>query len=100
MAMVDMAPGRLVVPKVITGGVARLCVRRGRSTTLRAVKRRQLLVAAAAVFVTSCTQPPAGAPSSTEVIAMRDRGLSVKAMRAAIDDRWAKTGPSTRTPYP
>jgi hypothetical protein len=35
-----------------------------------------------------------------EVIAMRDRGLPVKAMRAAIDDRWAKTGPSTSTPYP
>lgn len=35
-----------------------------------------------------------------EVIAMRDRGLSVKAIRAAIDDRWAETGPSTRTPYP
>ena len=34
-----------------------------------------------------------------EVIAMRGRGLSVKAMRAAIDDRWAKTGPSTASPY-
>lgn len=35
-----------------------------------------------------------------EVIAMRDRRVSVKAMRAAIDDRWAKAGPSTRTAYP
>jgi hypothetical protein len=35
-----------------------------------------------------------------EVIAMRDRGLSVRAMRAAIDGRWAQTGPSTGTPYP
>ncbi len=35
-----------------------------------------------------------------EVIAMRDQGVSVEAMRAAIDDRWAKTGASTATPYP
>lgn len=35
-----------------------------------------------------------------EVIAMRDRGLSVQAMRAAIDDHWAKTGPSTLTSFP
>ena len=160
-----------------------------RSVTLRSVKRRQLLVAATAALVTSCTQSVATAPSPTaypaelaanpakgvwpsayrnagqavrtayqfaaanyetlsyipcfcgcglsaghlnnydcfvkaamadgwvlldphglncgtcvaitlEVIAMRDRGLSVKAMRAAIDDRWAATGLSTRTPYP
>jgi uncharacterized protein with PCYCGC motif len=35
-----------------------------------------------------------------EVMAMRQQGLSVRAMRAGIDDRWAKTGPSTATPYP
>lgn len=35
-----------------------------------------------------------------EVVAMRDQGMSLKAIRAAIDGRWAQTGPSTRTPYP
>jgi len=35
-----------------------------------------------------------------EVIAMRSQGMTAKAMRASIDDRWAATGPSTRTPYP
>jgi hypothetical protein len=35
-----------------------------------------------------------------EVIAMRDKGMTLKAIRSAIDGRWAQTGPSTRTPYP
>ncbi|MEK6206653.1 MAG: PCYCGC motif-containing (lipo)protein [Chloroflexota bacterium] len=35
-----------------------------------------------------------------EVIAMREQGLLVRSIRAAVDDRWAKTGPATKTPYP
>ena len=35
-----------------------------------------------------------------EVIAMRGQGMTTKAVRTAIDDRWAQTGPSTRTQYP
>jgi Protein of unknown function with PCYCGC motif len=35
-----------------------------------------------------------------DVIAMREQGLTVQAIRAAVDRRWAGTGPSTRTPYP
>ncbi len=35
-----------------------------------------------------------------EVIAMREQGMALRAIRAAIDDRWAATGPATKTPYP
>jgi hypothetical protein len=35
-----------------------------------------------------------------EVIAMRSQGMTTKAIRTSIDDRWAKTGPSTPTPFP
>ena len=35
-----------------------------------------------------------------EVSAMRGQGMTTKAIRTSIDDRWAKTGPSTRTPLP
>jgi len=35
-----------------------------------------------------------------DVIAMRDGGMTLKAIRAAVDDRWASTGPATQTPYP
>jgi hypothetical protein len=35
-----------------------------------------------------------------EVVAMRSQGMTTKAIRTAIDDRWATTGPSTQTPFP
>lgn len=35
-----------------------------------------------------------------EVIAMREQGMALRPIRAAIDDRWASTGPTTKTPYP
>jgi hypothetical protein len=35
-----------------------------------------------------------------DVITMRGQGMTAKGIRTAIDDRWAETGPSTRTPYP
>lgn len=35
-----------------------------------------------------------------DVIAMRDKGIPLRSIRTAIDDRWARTGPSTKTPNP
>ncbi len=35
-----------------------------------------------------------------DVIAMSEKGVTIEVIRAAVDDRWAKAGPSTRTPYP
>lgn len=35
-----------------------------------------------------------------ETAAMTAKGLDVRQMRTAIDARWSKTGPSTRTPLP
>ncbi len=35
-----------------------------------------------------------------DVVAMREQGLTIGAIRAAVDDRWAQAGPSTRTPCP
>ena len=35
-----------------------------------------------------------------ETAAMTEKGLTIRQMRAAIDARWSKTGPSTPTPLP
>ncbi|HEV2249350.1 MAG TPA: PCYCGC motif-containing (lipo)protein [Candidatus Limnocylindria bacterium] len=35
-----------------------------------------------------------------DVKAMLATGMRVSAIRAAIDEKWAATGPATRTPYP
>lgn len=35
-----------------------------------------------------------------EVSVMGRQGMTTRAIRTAIDDRWATTGPSTRTPLP
>jgi hypothetical protein len=35
-----------------------------------------------------------------EVIAMREQGMPVRSIRVAVDDRWSKTGPATKTPLP
>ena len=34
------------------------------------------------------------------MIEMRDKGMGLRAIRAAVDAKWGESGPSTKTPYP
>ena len=35
-----------------------------------------------------------------DVMALQAKGISLRTIRATVDARWSKAGPSTPTPYP